>query len=230
MKLMRPNRSRIGRILLPLIGVVTAGVLGTLAWSGLNVAQGLLDLLRENRELRQSIANLTETRRVGYARVLDQWHEGPQLHTRLLFVVTDDKDPTRRLLEREYVVAGDVVHFDALIVRFAPELVASGEAKALFLWRRVYGESQTPAEAFTIETPGEPPVRYAEITESLSLKERRLFWDEIWSLAADPDRLRDAGVDAVYGSAVYTKLRPGLIYELNLDATGAFYPSLVPAL
>jgi hypothetical protein len=62
------------------------------------------------------------------------------------------------------------------------------------------------------------------------LKDRKLFWDEIWALSNDPARLQQAGITAIYGNVVYRKLRPGLIYVFKISNSGQLYPETVPAL
>lgn len=210
--------------------LVTLGVVGMLAYLGLQTSQTIRELLGDNKQLRAAITNLTETRQIGYAKVLSQETREGRLFTQLLFVATDPADPTRRVIEREYEIEGDVVFFDALIVKFGTELVMDGREKAMYLWRRVYGESMSPNTGHIIEMPGEIPVRYRELTARLKLDQQQLFWDEIWALADDPDRLADAGVQAIYGNVVYKKLRPGLIYVFKIEANGALYPEIVPDL
>jgi hypothetical protein len=190
----------------------------------------IYDLLTENRKLRTAITNLTQERRIGYAKVLSQETREGRLFTEVLFVVTDPEDQTKRIFQCQYEIEGDVVFFDALIVKFSPELVMDGKEKALYLWRRVYGEKMTPEEGYPIEIRGEEPTRYAEVFSDLRVDDREVFWNEVWELADDPDRLASAGVQAIYGTAVYKKLRPGLIYIFNIDANGTFYPETVPDL
>ncbi|MCD6384964.1 hypothetical protein J7M23_04220 [Candidatus Sumerlaeota bacterium] len=205
-------------------------VLGILAISSLYVSKTIYDLLRENKALKQAITNLTKETQIGYAKVISQERRDGRLFTRLLFVETDRDDPTRRILEKEYEIEGDIVYFDALIVKFGDQLVMDGKERALYLWRRVYGEKMSPADGYPIETPGAEPQRYADIFAKLSLKEKNLFWTEIWSLSNDPDRLKKAGVKAIYGNVVYKKLRPGLIYMFKISNTGTLYPEVVPDL
>lgn len=190
----------------------------------------IYNLLTENSRMREAISNLTEVEQIGYAKVLEQETRDGTLYTRLLFVVTDPEDQTRRLLEKEYEIEGDVIHFDALIVRFNPVVVMDGKEKTLYLWRRIYGENQTPSEGFPIEIEGEEPKRYAEFFDKLNIRQREMFWDEIWKLANDPQHLSAAGIEAIYGQGVYTQVRPGLIYVFNLGADGSFTPKTIPAL
>jgi hypothetical protein len=126
-------------------------------------------------------------------------------------------------------VEGDVVHFDALIVKFDNRYVADGKGRALYLWRRIYGEKMTPESGSPIEEAGAEPKRYAELLAKLSLRDRRLFWTEIWKLSNDPARLKSAGVQALYGNDVYASLAPGLLYVFKIGNAGQFYVEAVPA-
>jgi len=193
-------------------------------------ARSFHELLSENRELRRAIANLTAEDQMGYAKVLRQEKRDGRLWTRLLFVETDRADPSKRILEKEYDIEGDVVYFDALIVKFGNRVVMDGRERALYLWRRVYGEKMRPENGFPIESKGQEPRRYADLFAKLPLRDRKTFWSEIWALADDPDRLRDLGITAVYGNAVYRKVRPGVIYVFKITHTGAMYPITVPDL
>lgn len=216
--------------MMPLVGIATLAVLGIFAYAGLYASRTIYELLGENKELREAITNLTREEQIGYAKVLEQEEREGKLFTKLLFVETARGDMTRRIVEKEFEIEGDVVHFDAIIVRFGQEVVMEGEEKALYLWRRVYGENMSPSEGYVIEEPGTPPARYADLSAKLSLRERELFWDEIWALSDDPDRLREAGVRAIYGNVTYKRLQPGLIYIFKIDASGGVFPEVVPDL
>lgn len=216
--------------MMPLVGVGTLAVLGIFAYAGLYASRTIYELLGENKALREAITNLTHEDQIGYAKVLNQEEREGKLFTRLLFVETARGDVTRRILEKEFEIEGDVVHFDAIIVKFGQQVVMDGEEKALYLWRRVYGEKMNPENGFPIEEPGAPPARYEDLSAKLSLKDRQMFWDEIWALSDDPDRLREGDVRAIYGNVVYKRLRPGLIYVFKIDAGGGVFPEVVPAL
>ncbi|MHC4146461.1 MAG: hypothetical protein ACYSUD_16965, partial [Planctomycetota bacterium] len=98
----------------------------------------------------------------------------------------------------------------------------------LYLWRRVYGEKMTPAEGFAIEEPGAEPQRYADLLEALPIEQKHMFWSNIWDLANDTEKLAEYDIDAIYGNAVYWKLREGLIYIFKINSTGQVYPEVVP--
>jgi len=214
---------------LPLIVVLAlVAALVPLGLAGLYGARTIHELLTENKKLKQAITNLTHEDQIGYAKVLAQETRNGTLYTTLKFVETERDNKLKRILEKEFTIQGDVVHFDALIVRFGDSMVLDGRQKALYLWRRVYGENMAPAEGYPIEEPGREPRRYRDLLSKLRLREKEMFWEEIWDLANDPDRLRQYDIKGVYGNVVYTQLRPGLLYIFKISPTGQVYPETVP--
>ena len=67
----------------------------------------------------------------------------------------------------------------------------------------------------------------AELLSELRLPEQKMFWDAIWDLANHPESLREYGIKAIYGNAVYKRLRPGLIYVFKIGNDGQVYPETV---
>jgi hypothetical protein len=57
-----------------------------------------------------------------------------------------------------------------------------------------------------------------------------MFWSAVWELANDPEALQQDGIKAIYGNAVYKKLKPGLIYVFKISSSGQVYPETVPDL
>ena len=227
---MSERRSWTDRMFLLLLAAAGLSVAIIVGGGFLYAGRTIFGLLMENMKLKQAISNLTAESQIGYAKVISQTERNGQVTTRLLFVETERDDPTKHVLEKEYEIAGDVIYFDALIVKFGNEYVSDGRERALYLWRRVYGEQTAPGEGCAIEEKGAEPKRYAELFRKLSLRDRKLFWAEIWKLSDDPGRLSKAGIQAIYGNAVYKKLRPGLIYIFKISNTGQLYPETVPAL
>ena len=213
-----------------LLAILALGAAGIIAPVAFYTTKTIYDLLGENKELKKNITHLTAESQIGYAKVLSQETREGKLFTRILFVETDRADPLTRVLEKEFEIEGDVIHFDALVVKFDYRVVMDGTERAMYLWRRVYGEHTSPDAGFPIEAHGAEPKRYADICDRLSLQDRQMFWAEIWNLANDPTRLADAGVKAIYGNVIYRQLRPGLIYVFKISNTGALYPEVIPDL
>jgi hypothetical protein len=213
--------------ILVLLAVVGAG---GFFWHHFTTNKTIDDLLNENEELKTAITNLSQENQIGYAKVLSQEERDGKLFTRILFVEADPEDFTKQVLRKEYEIQGDVVHFDTLIVTFGNELVMDGKERAMYLWRRIYGEKQTPEQGFPIEAEGQPSPRYAQLCEKLSIEDGQLFWNEIWQLSNNPKRLENLGIKAVYGNAVYRQLKPGLIYIFKVSGTGAVHSEIIPDL
>jgi len=214
---------------LPLIIVVA--VLAGMAYLGRTPYKAIAtihELLAENKELKQALTNLSREDQIGYAKVIGQEMKDGELFTKIRFVETARDNKLKKILEKEYTITGDIIHFDALIVKFGSKMVMDGKTRALYLWRRVYGEKMTPAEGYTIEEPGAEPQRYKDLLEALPIENRKTFWSEIWELANDTERLAEYDIDAIYGNAVYWKLREGLIYIFKINSTGQVYPEIVP--
>lgn len=213
-----------------LVVVLAIAAGGVYAWRMFGVNRTITELLTENSELKQAIGNLSHENQIGYAKVISQERREGKLFTRLLFVETDPKDTLKRIVEKEYEIEGDIVHFDALVVKFDSRFVMDGKERALYLWRRVYGEKMRPEEGFAIEEEGVESARYQRLCERLSVRDKELFWSEIWALGNDTGRLEELGVRAIHGNVVYKKLEPGLIYVFKISSTGDLYPETVPDL
>jgi hypothetical protein len=188
------------------------------------------DLLGDNTKLKVAISTLTQEAQIGYAKVVHQeTRDGKRFNT-IRFIETARGNPLETVLEKEYEIEGDIIHFDALIVTFPSQSVMDGRERSLYLWRRVHGEYQAPADGFSIEEAGSEPARYAGLLDRLRLKDRQTFWTAIWELANDPEALEQHGIKAIYGNAVYSKLRPGLIYVFKISPTGQIIPETLPDL
>ncbi len=215
----------------PLVYIIVGVCLVPLAYLGRGLYYGaktIHELLAENKHLKQAITNLTSEEQIGYAKVIAQETTNERPLTTIKFVETARDDKLKTILEKEYTIAGDIIHFDALIVKFGNKIVMDGKTRALYLWRRVYGEKMTPEEGFAIEQPGTEPQRYSDLLKALPIKQRQMFWSNIWDLANDPDKLKEHDIEAIYGNVVYSRLREGLIYVFKVSPTGQLYPEVVP--
>ncbi|MEN7972971.1 MAG: hypothetical protein ABFR47_03960 [Verrucomicrobiota bacterium] len=215
------------RILKSITTVLTLIVLAFVGGSIFYGTKTVHDLLASNEKLKAAITSLTHEDQIGFAKVIKQEERDGRLYTTLRFVETARGDILSKVLEKEYEIEGDIVHFDSLIVTFSDQAVMDGKARSLYLWRRVYGENMSPSEGYSIEAPGAQPERYAGLLRELKQSEQEMFWDAIWDLSNNPGALRDYGIKAIYGNAVYNRLCPGLIYVFKIGADGHVYPETV---
>ena len=217
-----------GNVLIGIIVIIALIVVAVIAATTFFALKTINELLTENKKLKESLARLTQEDQIGYAKVMKQETKEGKLYTTLKFVETARDDKANKILEKEYTIEGEIVHFDALIVKFGNQLVIDGKERSLYLWRRVYGENMSPNAAYSIEEAGQEPVRYKGLLEELRAKDQKTFWEAVWELANDPQKFSKLGVQAIYGNAVYSQLKPGVIYVFKISNTGQVYPETLP--
>ncbi|MEN8733981.1 MAG: hypothetical protein ABF329_04125 [Lentimonas sp.] len=185
-------------------------------------------LLTENHELNKAIKNLTAEEQIGYATIQSQARDlTGQLQSTVRFVQTAAGRPKEIVSEQLFTITGDVIHFDALIVKFNNQYVQDGKGRSLYLWRRIYGENNSPASGKLIELPGDAPERYHSISKSLRMTDSDIFWEAIWELANNPEQLSEYGITAVFGNAIYSRMQEGQITLFKISPTGQIYPEVL---
>ncbi len=220
---------RARRTVLLCLAAALLGSGGTIyVWRWAQRTRDLRALVQDNRHLRQALARLAEETQVGLIEVLDVHltPDGPVMDLR--FRETAPGRPDRIIQEHRLRLTGEEIYADALVVRFPGERVADGQARALFLWRRIFTDEIPPKGGFPLQPEGQPPRRYAGWLEALSLPQQFRFWEEIWDLAHHPDRLADLGVRAIHGQSVSVKARAGGTYRVSLGAAGDLILEVAP--
>ncbi len=167
----------------------------------------------ELRRLREVIDRLQAEHRIAEAYVLRQDAKTTTFRFR---EVRPDGSPVH---ERDFTIDGDVVYFDALVIKFDHAFVQQGDAlrgKSLYLFERVFGEHQEPSQGFRLDEG--VPVVY-RVNDPPSEFEREL-WSDFWRVALDRKLAREKGIRVAQGEAVRTKLKTGLVYRLTIEAAG----------
>lgn len=114
---------------------------------------------------------------------------------------------------------GDLVYFDALVLKFEPQLVGEGDPQrgvSLAMFRRVFGEHQAPDSGPTIDHAVRPPTTASP--EIAAFHDE--LWDRFWEMAEDPRVAADYGVRVAQCEAPAARLKAGQIWEVSLDAAG----------
>ena len=121
-----------GKIISTLIGLITLALGAFIGLSFYLSNSTIHSLLTENFELNRAITNLTAEEQIGYATVISQVTDSlGQTKTKLRFVQTAAGKPKEIVDEKIYLIEGDVIHFDALIVKFSDDYVKDVKARAL---------------------------------------------------------------------------------------------------
>lgn len=172
-------------------------------------------------ELQSIVARLTSERRVADVLVTDQAADAQGvLRTALLFVEYDRRgDP---LPARRFDIEGQVVHIDAMVVKFDGKFVQQNDAlrgRSVALFTRIYGDHQTPDSANQIDQPGQIPPAYRGAEARVSNFETQL-WSDFWRLADDPAYRGSMGVRVAQGEGVWRPFQPGYLYTITLETSG----------
>ena len=165
--------ARLVHTLISLALVAALGVGGWFAWqifdadkAALQKAQAkLADAQTKIQKLEIAIRLLKVDRRVAQIEVLSQTGSAAEgnLATRFSFV---EHDSHGRPLGQPKVfqIKGDQVYIDAWLIKFNDEFIEGGNdplrSASLYLFRRIFGESQQPNEGFPLDAPGESPAPY----------------------------------------------------------------------
>lgn len=145
--------------------------------------------------------------------------ETNDLSTRFQFVEVDDQGAEVEE-PREFNIAGDLLYIDGWVIKFADDYIEQGDllrSTSIYMFRRLFGEHQTPADGFELDSQGTRPAAY-RTREQPSEFERDL-WNRFWHYANNPVEARERGVRAMHGTAEYTKLMPGKSYLVQLRAS-----------
>ncbi|MGB6043154.1 MAG: hypothetical protein WBF93_08365, partial [Pirellulales bacterium] len=220
---------------------VALGVVGLAAWFGMETFYPLLSLRHELRDKNQQIEQMSTEleaksreiqrmdtamrllkvdHRVARIAVADQWTRPDNVvMTKLAFAEVNDGGA---LLEgfKTFTIEGDVVYIDSWVAKFADEHVENGvplRSTSICLFRRLFGENQTPNEGFALDTVGSRPAAYSPGTELSPLEKE--IWANFWQYANDPRKAQSVGLRALQGEAPSIRLVAGKDYWVFLRAS-----------
>jgi Tfp pilus assembly protein PilO len=146
--------------------------------------------------------------------------ENGDLVTHITFAEVDDQgNPLEK--PRLFSVKGDLVYVDSWVAKFTDDYVEMGDplrSTSICLFRRLFGEAQTPLDGFVLDPVGSQPAAYRNGGKMSELEEE--IWSRLWEYANDPDQAEKVGVRAVHGEAPYVKVLPGKRYKVLLRSSG----------
>lgn len=121
----------------------------------------------------------------------------------------------------EVTLEGKTVYVESLVIKFEDSYVEQGDplrGASICLFRRLFGDGQSPETGFPLDPAGEQPAVYAGDTTPNAL--HRALWERFWDYANEPELARALGVRAIHGEAPFIEARPGKTYRLELRASG----------
>lgn len=176
-----------------------------------------VDQLEEDkRRLQDFIRRLSSTRRVAQVDVIDQVADsaGHPIYTLLWQEIASDGSLG---LPQHVQAVGDLVYFEAAVIKFTEEDVAAGapgREGSLVLFRRIFGDQQAPAAVPSLDSVGAGGMAGAPVGAMLDAR----LWELFWRLMDDSDLASQYGVRVAQIEAPAVLLRPGQVWEIILDA------------
>ena len=128
---------------------------------------------------------------------------------------------------REYTIDGEVVYLDNWVVKFDDKYVEEADLErgtSLALFRRVFGEFQSPSEGFLIDEVGAMPQAYSRGGVPSEFEQE--IWSDFWTFASDSTAAKEKGIRAAHGEALSMRVEEGRSYRVILRASDGL--SIIP--
>jgi hypothetical protein len=177
----------------------------------------------DKQHLQTVVQRLNDEKRVAEVLVTDQKTIDGIVHTTLLF--DEYRHDGSTLPPRLFTIQGNTAHIDAMVIKFDRGLIAENDplrGHSIALFHRLFGDKQSPENAFPIDPPGKAPAIYqpdptAPLAQANFEKE---LWQNFWRLADDKDYRQSKGVRIANGQGIWGPFSPDRLYTITLDADG----------
>jgi len=212
-----------GAVLLAAAAIVTTDHFGDLEVSRLR--SRLDDLTREKAELRLYAERLGASHRVAQVNVLDQHlggQDGPITVLRWQQIGPAGSLGTPEILE----LRGEQIYFEAWVIKFEHDFIGHGETgrdTSLAMFRRAFGDRQTPASGTPLDQTAPPdPAGAGDPTGN-----QARLWKRFWDLIESEELAEQYGVRVAQCEAPSARLRAGEVWEVSLDHAGGLNLRLI---
>ena len=175
----------------------------------------------EKQRYERYLANVLGERRVAEVCVLQQERPAEQpVQTTLRF--QEFRESGAALAPITLTLPGEEIYIDALVTVFDSEAVRAGEAKSLYLFRRIFTDRVPPRQGVALYRDAHAydgiPQPYVHSTIERHIQRR--VWERLWSLIEDPASAEAQRVRTYFGEAVYARMAPGTCYTVTLQNHG----------
>jgi len=193
------------------------GVLGLMLAAGFWVYQ----IWSEKTVYERYLYNLLGEQRVAEVCILEQ-QRPPDEPTRTTLRFQEFRHNGQPLSPLIITLPGEEVYIDAFVTIFESDAVKSGQAKSLYLFRRVFTEQIAPqvgVPLYRSEGPGDGiPQPY--VHQGIDRTAQRRVWGHLWRLIEDTAYAETQRVRAKFGQAVYARVEAGRCYTVTLQNQG----------
>jgi hypothetical protein len=186
-----------------------------------------LKVLVEKLETR--IALLKVDHRVAKLTVVEQGpkEEGGPTFSTVEFVELNDEGQPIGDIPRQFLLPGDTVYVDYLVVKFDDKYVEEKDIDrntSICLFSRIFGDQQKPIDGYALDKVNSQPSAYARGGQMSDFE--KSIWDDFWSIANDEAKAKEKGIRAAHGQALSMKVQKGKTYRIQLRASDGL--SIVP--
>ncbi len=177
--------------------------------------------LERERVLRQVIERLSADSRVAEVLVTKSEFDETTKKIRTTIKFLEYSPDGKPLEPRYFSFQGNLIQFQALVVRFEDALIKSGnrlKGKSAFIFLKAFVLDGKNSQVFEITRHDEIPQGY-KIPGAASEFEHEL-WQEFWTYALNPDKRKDTGIKNAQIEAPGSLFLPGSIYTLRIEHDG----------
>lgn len=177
--------------------------------------------LERERILREVIERLSADSRVAEVLVTKSEYDETTKKIRTTIKFLEYGPDSQPLEPRYFSFQGNLIQFQALVVRFEDKLVKTGnrlKGKSAFIFLKAFVLDGNNTQVFDITRHDEIPQGY-KIPGVTSEFERQL-WEEFWEYALDPAKREEFGVKNAQIEAPGSLFLPGSIYTLKIEHDG----------
>lgn len=135
--------------------------------------------------------------------------------------VNDEGEPLDAHNKETVRIKGKKVHVEGLVAKFQDKKVEEGDplrGTALFAFKAIFGENETPAEGHRLPSTRTQPTAYYRGSKPNDFEKE--IWKDFWDIANDPKRMEGHHLRAIHGQGASMELREGNTYIVRLRSTG----------
>src|SRR5262245_24675678 len=202
------------RVLALLRTLLLIGVLGLMLAAGYWVYQ----IWNEKAAYERYLHNLLGEQRVAEVCVLDQQRPADEpVRTTVRF--QEFRQNGQPLSPMIVTLPGEEIYVDAFVTIFESDAVKRGQAKTLYLFRRIFTEQMAPQVGFPLyrsEGAGDG-IPQSYVRQDLDRTAQQRVWERLWRLIEDTAYAETQRVRTTFGQAVYAKTQSGQCYSLTIQ-------------
>lgn len=214
--LWQPTRWVVGVALT--VGAALFAVDGLRWWDVRRLEAQVRALQRQKEELLSYAQRLSASHRIAQIDVLRQTTDAVGRRITDLLWRQVESDATVGHAQAITII-GEWAYFEAAVIKFdfeLPQPDAPQQRTSLALFRRVFGDGQTPLSG--VEIDRHAPLTNREPAAAAALEQN--LWEMFWQFIEDPELAQSYGVRVAQIEAPAVPLKEDEVWEVTLDAAG----------